>query len=121
MSNPYSNALLAAGYIAGIGFLLSLGFPEMMQMPEALAPVVMLSLLVLSAALMAFLFFYRPVALLIAGEKEAARSFFLKTLGTFALFAACATAAAFALATPRQAIGAQPVTPVAPSAGFEGR
>lgn len=42
-----------------------------------------LSLFVLSAAVMAFLFFYQPVSLLIENKKTEAVSYFLKTLGTF--------------------------------------
>ncbi len=49
------------------------------------APIVALSLLVLSVATMGFLFFYRPVMLLIENKREEAIDFFLKTLGTFAV------------------------------------
>lgn len=42
-----------------------------------------MSLFVFSAAIMAFLFFYRPVVLLIEHKKAEAVSYFLKTLGTF--------------------------------------
>lgn len=42
-----------------------------------------LSLFVFSAAVMAFLFFYRPLFLLIENKKSEAVSYFLKTLGIF--------------------------------------
>lgn len=44
-----------------------------------------LSLLVFSAAVMAFLFFYQPVLLLIEHKQKEAVSYFLKTLLTFGL------------------------------------
>jgi hypothetical protein len=44
----------------------------------------MLSLLVLSVSVMAFLFFYQPVVLLLDGKREEALAFFLRTVGTFA-------------------------------------
>lgn len=49
----------------------------------------MLSLLVFSAAIMAFFFFYQPVVLLIEGKKKEALSYFLKTLGVFGVITVC--------------------------------
>jgi hypothetical protein len=45
----------------------------------------MLSLLVLSVALMAYLFFYQPVLMLIEGQKQKAVKLFLQTVGIFAI------------------------------------
>lgn len=42
-----------------------------------------ISVFVLSAAAMAFLFFYQPVLRLVEGKKAEALSYFLKTLGIF--------------------------------------
>lgn len=50
---------------------------------EYLAPVAFLSTFVVSAAVMAFLFFFEPVALLLSNKRNEAASFFLKTIGTF--------------------------------------
>ena len=47
-----------------------------------------ISLFVLSAAIMAFLFFYQPVLRLLEGKRAEAVSYFLKTLGTFAVLTA---------------------------------
>ena len=47
-----------------------------------------LSLLVFSAAVMAFLFFYQPILRLVEGKKVEAISYFLKTLGIFGLITA---------------------------------
>jgi hypothetical protein len=49
-----------------------------------LFPMIMLSLLVLSVSVMAFLFFYQPVVLLLDGKRDEALAFFLRTVGTFA-------------------------------------
>jgi len=86
--NPFLNALAASLYIVGvvsfINFLQVLG-----DEPETiLIPMAMLSLLVLSVAVMAFLFFFQPVQLLINGDRQQAASFFLKTLATFAVITA---------------------------------
>lgn len=48
-------------------------------------PIGMLSLLVLSVALMAYLFFYRPVLMLLDGQREKAVKLFLHTVGIFAI------------------------------------
>ena len=48
------------------------------------APIVFLSLLTLSVAVMAFLFFYQPLTLFIDGKKKEAVNLFVKTVGIFA-------------------------------------
>lgn len=86
--NPLINAVSAALYIVAIvsfiNFLQVLG-----DEPETiLIPMAMLSLLVLSVAVMAFLFFFQPVQLLIDGDRQGAGSLFLKTVATFAVITA---------------------------------
>ena len=49
-------------------------------------PVFMLSLFVLSAAIMGFLFMYRPLSLFLDGKKKEAVEFFWKTVGIFSGF-----------------------------------
>ncbi|MFA5025319.1 MAG: hypothetical protein WC503_02340 [Candidatus Shapirobacteria bacterium] len=51
-------------------------------------PIVFLSLLTLSVAVMAFLFFYQPLMLFIEGKKKDAVSLFVKTVGIFAAITA---------------------------------
>lgn len=82
--NPLLNALTAALYIALIATFFSLShlFPEPKNM--FFVPLAMLSLVTLSAAIMGFLFFYQPIALLIKGEQAAAFKLFLQTIGCFA-------------------------------------
>ncbi len=67
--NPYLNALLASLYIIAVSSFLYFG--QRIAGPSedsVLAPIAMLSLLVLSVAAMAFLFFYQPLQRLIAGD-----------------------------------------------------
>ena len=87
--NPFYNAMLAVGYIA----LIDLAFQVLSYIPSgsvdnALAPMGMLSLLTLSAAIMACLFFYQPVIYMIEGKKSEAALLIAKTIGTFALMTA---------------------------------
>ena len=82
--NPYINALAASAYVWAIGFLFQYISSIRHDTPDKVTdPIMTLSLLVFSAAVMGFLFFYRPVVLLIENKKEQAISFFLKTLATF--------------------------------------
>ena len=82
--NPFFNALLAAVYIVLIVLGIS-SFESMGGGETIIIPMVMLSLLVLSVAIMGFLFVARPVQLLIENQKHQAIAFFGKTLGTFAV------------------------------------
>lgn len=62
------------------------------------SPMMALSLLVLSVAVMAYLFFYHPVVMLLDGKQEEAAAFFLKTVGAFAVLTAVVAAASALLA-----------------------
>ena len=83
--NPIINALSATLYIT----IVALGMFYTEKTPEPVAPVLvgiaMLSLFVLSAGVMAYIFFYQPVQLLIEGKKAESLNLFLKTIGTFAI------------------------------------
>lgn len=97
MNNPYYNAVLAAGYIFLIvGVIMTLGTFNA-GADNFLSPIMALSLLVLSVATMGFLFFYRPLVMIIDGAREAAVGFFFRTLGTFAVIIALLTAASAVL------------------------
>ncbi len=83
--NPVINALSASGYILLIAIILNLISSTRGDTPDTFfAPVAFLSLLTLSAAVMAYLFFYQPLQLLIEGKKKEAVDVFFKTLGIFA-------------------------------------
>ncbi len=83
--NPYINALLAALYIALLVFGVSTFVDQPDKQASLLAPIAMLSLLTLSAAVMGYLFVGTPLMLYIDGHKKEAVRFFLKTVGGFAL------------------------------------
>ena len=87
IKNPYLNAFMALGYIALIILIISKTSGVVAHTPDTLlAPVTMLSLLVLSTAIMGILFFYEPLCLFLENQKPQALSFLLKTVGTFACF-----------------------------------
>lgn len=83
--NPLVNALAAATYIAAISCLLFFGLRSAQPEDSILMPITMLSLLTLSAAVMAFLFFYQPITLLSKGEHASALKLLLSTIGFFAV------------------------------------
>ena len=87
IKNPYLNAFMALGYIAGLILVITQTHSIAEHTPDTiLAPVTMLSLLVLSVAVMSILFFYEPARLFVENQKPQALSFLLKTVGTFACF-----------------------------------
>ena len=87
--NPIVNALSAFAYIGLVVTLINVVSHTQRNKPDtAFAPVAILSLLVLSASIMAYLFFYQPLLLLIDGKKKAAVSLFMQTAGVFAVFTA---------------------------------
>lgn len=86
--NPYLNALCAAAYIWGVGFFFQwFSATQATIQDNIFDPILALSLLVFSVALMGFLFFYKPVTLLLDNKKEDAVAYFLKTLATFGAIA----------------------------------
>ncbi len=84
MKTPLFHAAAAAAYIGLISLFFFYGSSLFGPDDNALMPMAMLSLLVLSVAIMGYLFFYRPVLLYVGGDKTGAISFFLKTTGLFA-------------------------------------
>ena len=87
IKNPYLNAFMALGYIAGIILVINKTSSIAANTPDTLlAPVTMLSLFVLSASIMGILFVYEPARLFLENQKREALSFLLKTVGTFACF-----------------------------------
>jgi hypothetical protein len=88
--NPYMYALIALIYIGAVSSFMRFIESIRHNTPDTLFDGVgFLSLFVCSAAVMAFLFFYQPVVLLIEGKKHEALVFFLKTLGTFGFTTVC--------------------------------
>jgi hypothetical protein len=94
--NPYLNALFAGLYIVLVVILINYGPVLVRQKPDTiLAPIAMLSLLVLSAAFMGYLFFFQPVLIYVEGKKREAVHFFTKTLVVFAVITAIVVIVAF--------------------------
>ena len=83
--NPFINALGAAGYISIIVTLI-FNSPQFITDNELgmMAPILFLSLFVISAAIMGYLFVYPPARLLIEGKQAEATKLFLMTLFSFA-------------------------------------
>ena len=85
--NPFLNATLAVVYIVILVFIMFKIGPDE-QEDTILMPITMLSIFVLSAAVMGYLFIYRPLELHLDNQRKEAITFFLKTIGTFACFIA---------------------------------
>lgn len=89
--NPFINALCATIYIIFGVMVMTFVTSPLRNKPDTIfAPIVVLSLLTLTAAVMAYLFFYQPVILLIDGKKKEAVKLFVQTVGIFAAFTAIA-------------------------------
>jgi len=87
MKKPFLSALGASLYIVIIVGVINAVTSALHGGGESiLIPMVMLSLFVLSAAVMGFLFLYEPLLLLTENKKSEALAFFAKTVGIFACF-----------------------------------
>jgi hypothetical protein len=85
--NPIINALSASAYIALVVTVMNFISRTQGDKPDtAFAPLVFLSLLTLSAVVMAHIFFYQPLQLFIEGKKKEATNLFIRTVGVFAIF-----------------------------------
>jgi hypothetical protein len=83
-AHPIWNAAGAAAYIGAVVLFIQYISSVRANTPDTLIDGMgALSLVVFSAAVMAFLFFYQPVALLIEGKRAEAAAYFGKTLGIF--------------------------------------
>lgn len=85
---PYLNALCASLYIVAIVLFIDNVLAQVGVEGEksVLIPMSMLSLLVLSVTLMAYLFFYNPLMMYFEGDRVGGMRLFLRTVGFFALF-----------------------------------
>jgi membrane protease YdiL (CAAX protease family) len=83
--NPLTNALAVLAYIlAVVGIITALQSPNTPD-KGILAPMFLLSLFTLSAAVMAFLFFYQPFKLYFDNRRRDAVMYFMKTVGYLAV------------------------------------
>lgn len=81
--NPILNALAAGAYITIISLVMNWGTKMAPKGPSFMAPVAVISLFTLSAAIMGYLFCYQPIQLYFDGKKKEAVSLFLKTVLIF--------------------------------------
>ncbi|OGK44716.1 hypothetical protein A2957_00060 [Candidatus Roizmanbacteria bacterium RIFCSPLOWO2_01_FULL_38_11] len=82
--NPIINALSASVYITLVVGVINFVSQTLGSKPDsAFAPIIFLSLLTLSVSIMAYLFFYQPLLLIIDGKKNEAINLFVQTVGVF--------------------------------------
>ena len=93
--NPYVNAFVALFYIIAVVLFIKLGGHFASTTDSLIAPVAALSLLVLSAAFMAYTFFLNPVLMYLDGQKREAVELFTRTLLSFAAVTAVILIIAF--------------------------
>lgn len=97
-NNPFFNALLAVGYIVLVVLVMSTFADSPVEQKVPLfVPMVLLSLLTLSVAVMGYLFVYQPLCLYLDGAKKEAVKLFLRTTGIFAGITALGVFALFLL------------------------
>lgn len=87
MKKPFLHALGAAIYIIVIVIAMQT-VTSVLDNDTIIVPMTMLSLFVLSAAIMGFLFLSEPLSLLMENRKKDAVIFFAKVVGIFACFVA---------------------------------
>lgn len=81
--NPLINAATATVYIAFIAAIMFYGNKLATPTNSIFAPIAMISLFTLSAAVMGYLFGYQPTQLYLDGKKKQAINLFLQTVGVF--------------------------------------
>ena len=87
--NSIINALSASAYIILVVTVMAFVTQPLKNKPDTFfAPIAFISVLTLSVAVMAFLFFYQPFLLFIEGKKKEAVNLFVKTVGIFAAITA---------------------------------
>jgi len=87
MKHPFLHALAAVAYIVLVASVIYYVPHAIEESHPVFALTAFLSLFTFSAAVMAYLFFWRPAELLLAGEGREAGAFFLKTLAAFGILA----------------------------------
>lgn len=84
LKNSIVNAISASAYITFVAIIMNLVSQSHQNKPDTFfAPVAFLSLFTFSAAVMAYLFFYQPLQLLITGKKKEALDLFFQTVVVF--------------------------------------
>ena len=88
--NPFLNALAASVYIIAIALIMNFGTRIAPRNNSVFAPIAVISLFTLSAAVMGYIFCYTPIQMYFDGKKKQAAQLFLQTVSLFAVFTAFA-------------------------------
>jgi hypothetical protein len=91
--NPVVNAVAAWLYVAIVATLLYYGSAWAGPKDNLLMPIAFLSLFVLSAAVMGYVFLFQPLALYFDGNRSGSVNLFLRTVAVFAAITALLLAA----------------------------
>src|SRR3989338_3435643 len=83
--NPFVNASAALLYIILISSIMYYGTGMVGPVKSVIAPIAVLSLFTLSAAVMGYIFVFQPIQLYLDGKKKEAVNLFSKTLAIFAV------------------------------------
>lgn len=84
MKKPWVRALLAEGYILALAGLMTWATQFTRNRPDTfMAPVAVISIFTLSAAVMAYLFGLEPLMMYLNGKKKESIKWFLETVGYF--------------------------------------
>ncbi len=94
--SPILNALAAIFYIILIALFMSFGTKHIPREDTIFAPIAMISLFTLSAAVMGYLFCYQPATLYFDGKKKQSVNLFLQTVLIFGAFTVVALGLLFA-------------------------
>ncbi len=83
--NPIVNAITASSYIMLVVSIMNYIMETQGSKPDpAYAPMIFISMLTLSVAIMGYLFFFQPLQFLIDGKKKEAINLFVQTVAVFA-------------------------------------
>lgn len=86
IKNAFINAILAEAYIILVVLIINyIGKYEHVENGTIIIPIAVLSLFVLSAAIMGYLFVFKPADVYLNGEKDTAVKLFLYTLLIFTI------------------------------------
>lgn len=110
--NPLLNALAALAYIVAVAAVMFYGGKRGSPDNSFMVPVALISLFTLSAAVMGYLFCFKPAQLYFDGQKKEGMNLFLQTVAIFGLITAVLLALLFTgvFSSKKQAVPAA-VTP----------
>lgn len=86
--NPIVNGIGALAYIVAIALIMFFGTKNLPKQDTIFAPIAMISLFTLSAAVMGYIFMFQPAQLYFEDKKKQAVKLFLQTVLTFGFMTA---------------------------------